>query len=161
MSTAIFLITFVAFVGRIIMSASALRNWLMAFALSILAAAICVLPTMAGLSLDGPVERLHGALGLILVLLLCALMFALGYVIPTLLTHAERSRRWMRLTFLIAVIATISTANLWLMEGRLGLAEPFIIPGQWFTVGVLWYLIVTARFFEDSDDEPRLEKRRL
>jgi hypothetical protein len=160
MPTAIFLITFVAFVGRIIISAVALRNWLVALALSILAAAICVLPGMAGLSLDGPVERLHSVLGLILVLLLCALMFALGYVIP-LLTHAERRRRWMRLTFLIAIIATISTARLWMMQLRLGLAEPFIIPGQWFTVGVLSYLIVTARFFEDSDEAPQFEKRRL
>ena len=161
MSTAIFLITLVAFIGRIVVSAIALRSWLTVTALSIVALSICILPGRFGISIDDPIERLHSSLGLMLVLLFCALLFAIGYGVPALLAYAERSRRWMRLAFLVAVVATISAADLWMLQGRLGLVEPYIIPSTWFTVGTGWYLVIKARFFEDSGDAPQLERRRL
>lgn len=161
MSTAIFLITLVAFIGRIVISAIALRNWLTVTALSIVALAICILPGRFGLSIDDPIERLHTSFGLMLVLLFCALLFAIGYGVPALLAYAERSRRWMRLAFLVAIVVTFSVAELWMMQGRLRLVEPYIIPSTWFTAGTGWYLVIKARFFEDSDDAPQLERRRL
>jgi len=161
MSTAIFIITFVAFIGRIVISAIALRNWLTASALSILAVAVYAAPAIAGFSLEHQAGRLHSSLGTTFVLLLCAVMFAIGYGVPTLLAYAERNRRWMRLAFLSAVVVTILAADLWRMELVLGLVRPYIIPETWFTAGTACFLIFKARIFEDSDDAPQLNKQRL
>src|SRR5258708_685843 len=128
MSTAIFIITFVAFIGRVVISAIALRNWLTASALSILAVAVYAAPAIAGFSLEHQVGRLHSSLGTTFVLLLCAVMFAIGYGVPTLLAYAERSRRWRRLVFLIPVVATNFAPDLWRIVLVPGLVGPHINP---------------------------------
>ncbi len=139
MSTAIFIITFVAFIGRVVISAIALRNWLTASALSILAVAVYAAPAIAGFSLEHQAGRLHSSLGTTFVLLLCAVMFVIGY----------------------GLVVTILAADLWRMELVLGLVRPYIIPETWFTAGTACFLIFKARIFEDSDDAPQLNKQRL
>ena len=162
MVNAIVIITFVVFFGKIAQSAAAIRNWPVAATLTVVAVFVYAAPFLFfHVSADEPFRRIHASLGAPFVAILCAAMFLIGYGVPAVLTRAERSGALQfRLAFLFAVFMALLAVHLWSTVSRLGLYSPYIVPEVWFAIGTAWFLLFSARIFED-DDEPRADVRRM
>jgi hypothetical protein len=162
MSAAIFIIALVGFTGRLVYSAIAIRSRVVVCVLSVAGAAIY------GALLAGGVSPAEGALqllarfGAVALLFLCAVMFGLGYGVPSLLRYAERkSRAWQGSMFLAAVLGGVLVVDLGRTIGGMPLVWSVLTPEMCFVGGVMAYLIFNARIFEtDSDPEPAERRRR-
>jgi hypothetical protein len=162
MSQAIFIIALVGFVGRLVYAAIAIRNWIAVTLLSMLAAVIYGVPLATGDSVSRGVVRLWAAFDFVAVVFCSALLFAIGYGIPSLLARAERkSHTWRWTTFLIALLATFLTVDLARTIGSAHLIWVLLTPESCFVGGVIGYLVFHARIFEsDSEPEP-VDRRRM
>ena len=160
MSTAIFIIALVGFVGRLVYTAIAIRNWIAVTGLTLLAAVIYGVPLMTGYSVTRGVVRLWAAFDFVAVVLCGALLLVIGYGVPSMLAHAERkSRAWKWTAFLVALLATFLTVDLARTIGGAHLIWVLLTPESCFVGGVIGYLVFHARIFE-SDSEPEPADRR-
>ena len=134
MSTAIFLIVFVAFAARVVQSAASIRNAFIAVALAIVAIGGYVATRWWLVTL--------AIRGLLALAITSAIMLVLGYGVPALLLAAERRHRAARMAaFFLGVLTAALAADVWRNTGGL--------PMAFFGVGVACFLIFKARFFED------------
>jgi hypothetical protein len=145
MQLAIFLIVFGAFAARLVMAAIAIGRWFVAAALLALGIGIYVGLVFIGLSLERPLLWLHSMMGWGAFLLVDAVMAALGWFLPILLTH-----RWKRVAFLTSVILTAFVVDLWRVAARIPMPSGFLAPTLWFAVGLGIYVVFHQRFFEDD-----------
>lgn len=149
MGTAVFLIVFVAFVARVVLSAAAIRNAVFAVALGIVAIGGYVALNLWLFSVGDAILDLVHVARMPTIIVLDALMLAGGYGIPTLLLNAETKGRAARIAaFFAGVIASMAAADVWRTTGGLGITF-FLSPAFWFEIGVACFLIFRARFFED------------
>src|SRR5258706_7817015 len=160
MSQAIFIIALVGFFGRLVYAAIAIRNWIAVTLLSLFAAAIYGVPLATGYSVTRGVVRLWAAYDFAAVMLFSALLFTIGYGVPSLLARVERkSRMWKWTGFLVALLATFLTVDLARTIGGAHLIWVLLTPESCFVGGVIGYLVFHARIFE-SDSEPEPADRR-
>lgn len=148
MTEAILLIALVAFVGRLVISAAALRNWWMAAAICATALSIYIVPAFAGFSVKNGISKLHAQSGAALPVVLAALGLAIGFAAPTFLARAERrDRRWTALAVFVGVVAAVFIVDLWRIE-EVALFHRFLSPHFWFVIGVVLFVIFESSFFE-------------
>ncbi|HEV7767559.1 MAG TPA: hypothetical protein VGQ76_21335 [Thermoanaerobaculia bacterium] len=151
MSLAIFLIVFVAFAARLVMAAIAIGRWFVAVALVTLGVGIYVALVFLGLSLELPLFALYSMMDWGVLLLVGAVMAALGFYLPILLTYSEnRLHRWRYAAFLAAVILTSFVVDLWRVTARIPQPNWFLAPTLWFAAGLGGYVVFHQRFFEDD-----------
>ncbi|HEY4640609.1 MAG TPA: hypothetical protein VII75_04640 [Thermoanaerobaculia bacterium] len=163
MTTAIVIITFVVFFGKIAQSAARIRNWPLAATLAIVAALLYVAPfLMLRVSADEPFRRMYSSVGAPFAAILAAAMFFIGYGAPAVLTHAEKiGGLQFRIAFAFAVFMALLAVHLWSTVSRLGIYSPYIVPELWFAIGTAWFLVFSARIFEDDNDGPPADLRRM
>lgn len=152
MSTALFIIALVGFVGRIVISAKNLRHWGIVTVITLFAATICALASYAGVSSSIAYTWMWGPLGTAAVLPWCVLMFAIAYGVPTLLRAAERrgSLTWEVPALLLAMVSAVAAYDIWTYVGNLSFLWSFVNPPYSFLAGMVLYLVFRARFFEDD-----------
>jgi hypothetical protein len=144
MSTAVVLIAFAAYAGILAKFAMAIRN-----RLALAAALIGAGATYAVLrpALDVTTHSVA----------MCALLFAVGFFIPSALLRAEGSRvATQALALSAAVLATAFAADFWWRVARLLSAPWYAGPALWFAAGVATFLVIVLRFFEEAEEvQPR------
>lgn len=151
MSTAILLIVFVAFVGRVVLSAMAMRNWLAVVALTLLAAAICAGAAYLGFSLRPSLDFLYRTGGAGMFVLVDAVIFAIGYGVPTMLRHAEeRRQKWSAPALLAAMLLTVFAVVLWWESMRYLPPHVMAEPGTWFIIGAACFVVFQSEFYDRS-----------
>jgi hypothetical protein len=156
MSTAIFIIALVGFMGRIVISAKNVRSRGIVTVIALVATAICTLMWYAGLTSAIAYAWTAGPLGSAAALPFCALMFAIGYGVPTLLRAAERrSLTWEAPALLLAMVSTVVAFDVWRHAGWLSFLWSFVSPPFSFAGGMVVFLVFRARFFEDDGGDVR------
>lgn len=155
MSTALFIIALVGFVGRIVISAKHLRHWGIVTAVALAAIAICALAWYAGVSLARAYWWMAGPLGEASALPWCLLMLAIGYGVPTLLRAAERrgDLRWEVPALLLAMLSAVVAFDIWNQMRGLSFLWGWVNPQDSFLAGMVLFLVFRARFFESDDGD--------
>lgn len=132
MTSAIFVIVFVAFAARLVMSAAAIGNAVLAAFVALLAVAAYVAAVLI----------LRWSPGALPLWVLCPLMLALGYAVPAFLTDP----RVRALALFAGVLTAAFVAHVWRTTPFLPI---YLAPHSWFGVGIAAFLVLKARFFED------------
>lgn len=145
MSLAIFLIVFVAFAARLVMAAIAIGRWFVALALVALGVGVYVALVFLGLSLEQPLFALSSMMGWGALLIVGAVMVALGFYLPILLAHRRKHA-----AFLATVFLTSFVVDLWRVAARIPQPHWLLAPTIWFAVGLGIYVVFHQRFFEDD-----------
>lgn len=153
MTPAIVIIAFTAYLGFLVQATLALRHKLAAAAIVAFAVGTELVLHLQGPDLLAFSMRFHEVLGDVAQMATCAAMFGVGVLVPTALVRTARRRTFPRgLTLFLAFLITAFAVDLWWAVLRLSFAAWFASPELWFAAGVATFLVVTARFFEDSED---------
>ncbi|HEX2833212.1 MAG TPA: hypothetical protein VHW00_09365 [Thermoanaerobaculia bacterium] len=152
MVAAITLIVVIAFVGRLFLTASALRNWWLACAVVAAALALYALPRWAGISVAAGIRSLIRVAADVGTFLIGAFLIVLGYCVPTFLSWSDRrDRRWKSLALFLAVLSGAFVADL-----RFGAPDvtPLFSVDLWFGIGLAAFVALRSDVFERGDDSP-------
>ena len=162
MITAAFLIALVAFVGRLVLSAIAIRNWWTVTILVAVAVVGYVALRMSVFSVDELLRRLHLLLGLGLLVLMCVFMLAVGFGVPTLLSGAEQASVARRSLALFGGVAVMILAADLLRGTTMNVlpSNPFLVPQLWFVAGVVCFVVLKSGFYDRDGDSPGDSRRR-
>ena len=151
MSAAILIIAFVAFFARLFIAARAMKSWAVAIALVVLGISVYAVPIAIGLRLDAVAIAAQSAMGFGFLILLDAVMLALGFGVPALLhTTEDRRRRGRHALFVGSVVLVAFAIDVWRVVSGFGLAFSIAAPELWFAIGIAAFLVVRLRFFEDD-----------
>ena len=143
MLIAIFLILAAAFVGRLVLTMAALRNWWLAIGVSAAALGVYSLTYLSGSPIGGWIFALHARIGFAASVVLAAVSCAIGFGVPVFLARTDRrGRRAKMLGVFIGVLASAYVVEV----------NRSALPDLWFAAGVAAFLVVKSRFYESEGD---------